>query len=64
MNSKKHKHHHAGKSSRNIISASKVFNLLDLTQEIIFSGCRLRRWIFLHRGNFKIRKGSVFSLKE
>ncbi len=41
MNSKKHKHHHAGKSSRDIISASKVFDLLDLPQGIVFldAGC-------------------------
>ena len=41
MNSKKHKHHHAGKSSRSIISASKVFDLLNLPQGIVFldAGC-------------------------
>jgi len=41
MNSKKHKHHHAGKSSRDIISASKVFDLLNLPQGIVFldAGC-------------------------
>jgi len=41
MKSKKHKHHHAGKSSRSIISASKVFDLLNLPQGIVFldAGC-------------------------
>ncbi|MCD6489977.1 MAG: class I SAM-dependent methyltransferase [Thermodesulfobacterium sp.] len=41
MNSKKHKHHHAGKSSRFIISASKVFDLLNLPKDIVFldAGC-------------------------
>jgi len=41
MNSKKKKHHHAGKSSRDIISASKVFDLLNLPQNIVFldAGC-------------------------
>lgn len=38
---KKHKHHHAGKSSRNIISADKVFEVLNLSQGIVFldAGC-------------------------
>ncbi|MBO8142979.1 MAG: class I SAM-dependent methyltransferase [Thermodesulfobacterium sp.] len=37
----KHKHHHAGKSSRAIISASEVFDLLNLPQGITFldAGC-------------------------
>jgi ubiquinone/menaquinone biosynthesis C-methylase UbiE len=41
MNSKKHKYHHAGKSSRSIISASKVFDLLNLPQGVVFldAGC-------------------------
>ncbi|QER41227.1 hypothetical protein F1847_00180 [Thermodesulfobacterium sp. TA1] len=41
MNSKKHKHRHAGKPSRDIISASKVFDLLNLPQGIVFldAGC-------------------------
>ena len=41
MNSKKHKHYLAGKSSRDIISASKVFDLLNLPQGIVFldAGC-------------------------
>jgi ubiquinone/menaquinone biosynthesis C-methylase UbiE len=38
---KKHKHHHAGKSSRNIISADKVFEVLNLSRGIVFldAGC-------------------------
>jgi len=41
MGDKRHKHHHAGKSSRSIISASKVFDLLNLPQGITFfdAGC-------------------------
>lgn len=38
---KKHKHNHTGKSSRNIISADKVFEVLNLPQGITFldAGC-------------------------
>ncbi len=38
---KRHKHHHAGKSSRHVISASKVFDILNLPRKINFldAGC-------------------------
>jgi len=38
---RKHKHHHAGKSSKGIISASQVFDVLNLPGDITFldAGC-------------------------
>jgi len=37
----KHKHHHAGKSSKHIISSSKIFEVLNLPQGVTFldAGC-------------------------
>lgn len=60
---KKHKHHHAGKSSRSIISVSKVFDLLDLPQGIVFLDAECGDGYFSIEA-FLILKKIVFSFKE